>query len=83
MGATCFAEFEALVVAMGGARLSASGVDVVIGVIATVCGVDTTSEATTVGGVAIVGVIATVCEVDTTDGATTVGVGRVGMVGGV
>ena len=28
MGAVCFAEFEALVVALGGARLFASGVDV-------------------------------------------------------
>src|SRR3984957_5836273 len=47
MGATCFAEFEVL---LGGARLSASGVDVVIGVIATVGGVDTTGGKTTVGG---------------------------------
>jgi hypothetical protein len=50
MGATCFAEFEALVVALGGARLSASGVDVVLVVIARVGGV------TTVGGVGTVGV---------------------------
>jgi len=34
MGATCVAGFEALVAALGGARLSASGVDVAIGVIA-------------------------------------------------
>jgi len=36
MGAACFAESEALVVALGGARLSASGVDIVIEVIATI-----------------------------------------------
>jgi hypothetical protein len=48
-GCYVFREFEALVVALGGAELSASGVDVVLVVIATIDGVGTTGGVTTVG----------------------------------